>query len=96
VAKFEFGYDGQGRGIWKKSYSPDGAGWSLSETRNFAYDGDNLFAEFVLQGDGSQKPDRSHTWGADLGGGIGGLLSVTYHGAASPVTYYPFYGPDTG
>src|SRR5258706_16135038 len=47
--------------------------------------------EFVLV-DGHYEPVRTYTWGPSLGGGIGGLLSITDHSdSAHPATYYPFY-----
>ena len=59
--RFEAGYDDQGRRIWKKSYawSPStttgGHVWTLVESRKFVYDGWNLVAEFVADGQGVDR-----------------------------------------
>jgi YD repeat-containing protein len=95
-----YGYDAQGRRIWRKSYDWDSSlnggsgGWNLQRTLTFAYDGWRLMAEFELQPDESQRLIRSYAWGLDLSGtlegagGIGGLLSVTvYASNGTPTTY---------
>jgi hypothetical protein len=65
--------------------------WALGEHLIFAYDGWNLLAEFVVVG-GQQQLYRSYAWGQNLGGGIGGLLSITDHLATGgQKTYDPFY-----
>lgn len=94
VAKFEFGYDPQGRRTWKKSYGKVDGAWTLAQHLIFAYDGWNLLAEYTAPLVGNAAPTlyRSYAWGQSLGGGIGGLLSITDHSdPAHPHTYYPFY-----
>jgi hypothetical protein len=76
VTQFEFGYDSQGRRIWKKSFGWVNNAWALGEHLVFAYDGWNLLAEFKVVGN-QQQLYRSYAWGENLGGGVGGLLSIT-------------------
>jgi RHS repeat-associated protein len=92
-ARVEMGYDSSGRRTWKKAYTWDVAEseWVLSTHLKFAYDGWNLIAEFEAQLDGTNTLLRSYAWGLDLGGGIGGLLSITDHTGTTPATYVPMF-----
>jgi hypothetical protein len=83
--RLTFGYDAQGRRVWKKTYARSGGSWALQEHRKFAYDGWNLIAEFLVDGT-QQTLLRSYAWGLGLGGGIGGLLAVVDHSVSSPAT----------
>jgi len=75
-----FGYDSQGRRIQKSVVSNS----VPLATINYLYDGWNLIAEVASGG----SLIRNYVWGTDLSGsaqgagGVGGLLEVTYHGAA--------------
>jgi RHS repeat-associated protein len=95
--KMEAGYDDQGRRIWKKTYAWDSgaSAWTLSAYRKFAYAGWNLVADFVQDpATGLDKLSRSYAWGQDMGGGIGGLLSITTYqsdGTTVDKTYIPLY-----
>ncbi len=92
VVKFEFGYDSQGRRTWKKSYGWVNNAWNLAQHLIFAYDGWNLMAEYTVVGNQPPQLYHSYAWGPSLGGGIGGLLSITDHTPTTgPKTYYPFY-----
>jgi hypothetical protein len=95
--KMEAGYDSQGLRTWKKTYQWDNStsAWQLSEYRKFVYDGSNLVAEFKQDPiTGLDKLLRTYAWGQDLGGGIGGLLSITTYkadGVQVDKTYLPLY-----
>jgi RHS repeat-associated protein len=92
------GYDSQDRRIWKKTFAWDaslngGAGdWSGTPQQylKFAYDGMNLVAEFSSDGT-TDRLLQTYAWGQNLGGGIGGLLSITDYSDTMPKTYLPFY-----
>jgi RHS repeat-associated protein len=84
----KFAYDPQGRRI-QKMVSTNGVG---IYTNKFLYDGWNLIAE--LKPDNSRL--RTYVWGTDLSGslqgagGVGGLLEVSYYGAAT-TNCFPAY-----
>ena len=94
-ARLEFLYDYMGRRVEKMTYAGTTGDWTLSETRRFLYDGWNLIAEFVVDGE-TVSLDRAHLWGLDLSGslqgedGVGGLLRTSEHGA-TVAAYYPDY-----
>jgi hypothetical protein len=71
--KSEFVYDGLNRKRVNKEYSWTNGAWVLdSETRR-VYDGMNV----VQERDGTNAVTAFYTRGADMGGGIGGLLART-------------------
>jgi RHS repeat-associated protein len=88
--KLELGYDGQSRRVSKKVFNWNGSTWTLTSHTLFVYDGWNLLAE--LNALSSNAAVRTYAWGLDLSGslqgagGVGGLLSVTYH--SSPATHH--------
>jgi RHS repeat-associated protein len=82
-----FAYDPKGRRI-QKTVATNGVAVS---TNKFLYDGWNLVAE--LQPNNARI--RSYVWGNDLsgstqGGGVGGLLEVSYYGTAT-TNCFPAY-----
>ncbi len=74
--RLNFGYDHQGRRIWKRVDYKVGGNWTTYYERKFLYDGWNLIAE-LFTNDGVVK---KFLWGLDLSGteqgagGVGGLL----------------------
>jgi RHS repeat-associated protein len=84
--KLVFEYDHQGRRI-RKQFSTYSGGWVEQTDTLFLYDGWNLVAE--LNANSSNARVRTYAWGTDLSGsmrgaaGVGGLLKVTYYGAAT-------------
>ncbi len=100
-------YDGENRlitvttGSTTATYKYDSQSRRIARTEGdsttlYLYDGWNCIAEYTLQ-DSSFKLQTSHTWGLDLSdslqdaGGVGGLLSVTKHGAQSNEDFYCTY-----
>jgi RHS repeat-associated protein len=85
-----FAYDAKGRRI-QKMVSTNGVG---IYTNNFLYDGWNLVAALTP----SSQLQSSYMWGSDLSGsmqgagGVGGLLEVSYHGAATTNCFPAFDG----
>jgi hypothetical protein len=80
VAKFEFGYDSQGRRTWKKSYGWVDNAWVLGEHLIFAYDGWNLLAEFKVVGS-QQHPLQNRCRWSEPDGGIGAVVIGDLRGA---------------
>jgi RHS repeat-associated protein len=93
AVKEEYDYDYQGRRTVMRTYDASGENWTLRETRTFAYDGWNLIAEFVTDATHTTPTlARAYTWGLSLGGGVGGLLSITdYLASGGPKTYTPIF-----
>ncbi|MCG3126418.1 MAG: hypothetical protein CHACPFDD_01253 [Phycisphaerae bacterium] len=66
--KTTFAYDFVGRRIGKKVYNRTAGGvWSLTQDRQYVYDGWNLLLELDATQSGSPAV-RQHTWGLDLAG----------------------------
>ncbi len=78
VRRLNFGYDYQGRRVWKRVDYKVSGNWTTFYERKFVYDGWNLIAE-LWTNDGVVK---KFLWGLDLSGteqgagGVGGLLKV--------------------
>ena len=76
--ELKYGYDSQGRRLWKTAYTYTGGVWSPSYSRHYLWDGSNLVAEL----DGSNAMLTGYTWGPM------GLLAVTdYTATGGPKTY---------
>ena len=78
--QLKYGYDGQGRRLWKDvySYSTTTGSWTLQYSRHYLWNGDNLVAEL----DGNNNLVTGYTWGPN------GLLAVTdYTASGGPKTY---------
>jgi YD repeat-containing protein len=78
--KLTYGYDSQGRRIWKNVYTWNDAGesWELDYSRAYAYDGTQLVGE--LDGNGALL--TGYTWSPS-----GQLLAVTDYTQGTPKTY---------
>jgi RHS repeat-associated protein len=93
--KLVFEYDHQGRRIRKQFFTYSG-GWQEQTDTLFLYDGWNLVAE--LNANSSNAKVRTYVWGSDLSGsmrgagGVGGLLKVTYYGAATTNAFVAYDG----
>src|SRR5271157_2035352 len=89
-----FTYDYQGRRIEKIVSTNNGGGYVGEYTNNYAYDGWNLIGELAPNG----SLIRSYVWGTDLSGsmqgagGVGGLIEVSYYGAATTNCFAAFDG----
>ena len=87
--QLSFAYDPKGRRI-QKSVSNNG----VNSTTAFLYDGWNLIAELGA----NNSLIRNYVWGNDLSGsaqgagGVGGLLEVTYSGAATTNAFVAYDG----
>jgi hypothetical protein len=76
--QLKYGYDSQGRRLWKTAYSYTGGVWAPSYSRHYLWDGNNLVAEL----DGSNALLTGYIWGPT------GLLAVTdYTASGGPKTY---------
>jgi len=76
--ELKYGYDSQGRRLWKTAYTYTGGAWAPSYSRHYLWDGNNLVAEL----DGSNAILMGYTWGPT------GLLAVTdYTASGGPKTY---------
>jgi len=88
--QLNFAYDPQGRRIQKLVTT----GGVPTYTNNFLYDGWNLVAEIGP----NNSLIRYYVWGTDLSGsaqgagGVGGLLEVSYHGAAATNAFVAYDG----
>jgi RHS repeat-associated protein len=88
--KSEFVYDGKLRRRVRTEFVWSGAAWVTNEVVRYVYDG-NLA---IQERDVSNAPVRTVTRGRDLSGsmqgagGIGGMLSLTVHGAGNTNAYY--------
>jgi RHS repeat-associated protein len=88
--KSEFVYDGKMRRRVRTEFVWSGAAWVTNEVVRYIYDG-NLA---IQERDGSNAPVRTVARGRDLSGsmqgagGIGGMLSLTVHGAINTNAYY--------
>jgi hypothetical protein len=78
--KLTYGYDSQGRRLWKDVYNFDTETdeWDLAYSRHYVYDGTNLVGEL----DANNTLLTGYTWGAN-----GQLLAVTDYTQATPKTY---------
>jgi len=87
-----FQYDYQGRRVEKAVYavSGDTTGITPLSVERYVYNGWNVVE--VLDGKASNAVVRKQTWGQDLGGGIGGLLSVVNTASSSPGWLYFYDG----
>jgi len=74
-----YGYDSQGRRIWKQVDAFDGCNWNLSNSREYVWDTTNLVAEL----DGNNTLLKQYTWGPT------GLLAVTDYTQSPAKTYVP-------
>jgi RHS repeat-associated protein len=89
-----FAYDAKGRRIQKNVATNNGSGFVTVSTYNFLYEGWNLVAELGSGG----TPVRTYVWGNDLSGsmqgagGVGGLLEISYTGAATTNCFPAFDG----
>ena len=87
--QLSFAYDPKGRRI-QKSVINNG----VTSTTTFVYDGWNLIAELGA----NNSLIRNYVWGSDLSGsaqgagGVGGLLEVTYYGAATTNAFVAYDG----
>jgi len=98
AVKLTFTYDSESRRtsetVWS-GYNTVTMTYATSTTTTFAYNGDEMIAEFDANG----HMTESFTWGVDISGtldgagGIGGLLSITTYSATGAITgtYHPFY-----
>lgn len=79
ASKADYEYDYQGRRTVKKLYQPNGpGGWTLWNTITYAYDGDQLLAEFQQTPlESAPRILQSFAWGPR-----GMLLSVTLYDAS--------------
>jgi YD repeat-containing protein len=84
--KLTYGYDAQGRRLWKDVYNFDTETdeWNLAYSRHYVYDGSNLVGEL----DGNNTLLTGYTWGAN-----GQLLAVTDYTQATPKTYVAVIDP---
>ena len=96
--RIDFGYDYQGRRITKTNWNNTAGSGIPSLNVKFLYDGWNLLAELNAT---NNNVIRSFVWGTDLSGpagagqgagGVGGLLKVTYTGAATTNCFVAFDG----
>src|SRR5271157_750072 len=89
-----FAYDYQGRRTQKIVSTNNGGGYVGEYTNNYAYDGWNLIGELAPNG----SLIRGYVWGTDLSGsmqgagGVGGLIEVSYYGAAPANCFVAFDG----
>jgi len=85
-----YSYDPIGRKESRSLFRKAGASWLLEETTLFVHDGDRLLAEF----DGTGGLKRSHLWGLDRSGtmggagGAGGLVATTDLSGTSAQTWF--------
>ncbi|HXC35673.1 MAG TPA: RHS repeat-associated core domain-containing protein, partial [Candidatus Acidoferrales bacterium] len=92
--KLDFVYDCQGRRIQKVLSTNNGSLFVPVSTNRYVYDGWNLIAIVNPQ----SSVVQSFMWGNDLSGypqgagGVGGLLEVSYHGAATTNSFVAFDG----
>jgi len=98
AVKLTFTYDSESRRtsetVWS-GYNTVTMTYATSTTTTFAYNGDEMIAEFDANG----HMTESFTWGADMSGtpdgagGIGGLLSLSTYNSSGTITatYHPFY-----
>jgi YD repeat-containing protein len=84
--KLTYGYDSQGRRLWKDVYNFDAEAneWDLAYSRHYVYDGTNLVGEL----DANNTLLTGYTWGAN-----GQLLAVTDYTQATPKTYVAVIDP---
>jgi hypothetical protein len=78
--RLTYGYDSQGRRLWKDIYSWNSTSgtWQKTDSRAYAYDGTNVIGELNQAG----TMVTGYTWGAN-----GQLLAVTDYTQSSPKTY---------
>jgi YD repeat-containing protein len=79
--QLQYGYDGQGRRLWKDVYWWDSStnAWNYDYSRHYVSDGSNLVAEL----DENNNLLQQYTWSAN-----GQLLAITYYPEGnSPTTY---------
>jgi hypothetical protein len=77
--KLTYGYDSQGRRLWKDIYTWSGGAWTYSYSRHYVYDGSNLVGEL----DQNNVLLTGYTWGPS------GLIAVTDYTGSTPKTYVP-------
>ena len=93
--RLTFAYDYQGRRIQKTDLTWNGTSWIISgSATDYAYDGWNCIAAL----NSSLGLVDSYLWGSDLSGsmqgagGVGGLIQVTYYGAATTNCFVAYDG----
>ena len=93
--RLDFAYDYMNRRVSKMvSTNSTGSSFVPEWTNYFIYDGWNLIGELAPNG----SPIRSYVWGSDLSGsmqgagGVGGLIEVSYYGAATTNCFVAFDG----
>ena len=90
--RITFQYDYMGRRVEKAVYAVSSGtmGATPVTVERYVYNGWNVVE--VLDGKASNTVVRKQTWGQDLGGGIGGLLSVVNTASSSPGWLYFYDG----
>jgi hypothetical protein len=76
--QLKYGYDSQGRRLWKTAYTYTSGVWAPSYSRHYLWDGNNLVAEL----DGNNAILMGYTWGPT------GLLAETDYTASGGAKTY--------
>ncbi|NLB68989.1 MAG: RHS repeat-associated core domain-containing protein [Lentisphaerae bacterium] len=93
LRKVEYGYDHQGRMVWKavSHRATEAQSWEAEKSIAYLWDSFNIIAETTVAG--SATNDTYNIWGLDLdgalqgAGGVGGLLAIVKDSS----TYVPTY-----